>query len=241
LNASFDYSSNSSSFFDYIEFTMADANLPTILTQISDISDQYLAGFVIPSAPDFIQAANRGQRVIDTEAEFLTANTEFLRLSRETTETQARLDVLKNQLAAAKTTMTTTRVARNDAVAANTPCQARLELNKAHTVEHIVLMLRLARADRWKHQDMELLSLALRYLKDMLDQPDPCARSLRSHRIGISNGNHRVGATFVLLERFHFIKATGRGNQLQSGLHPEFIANLTIQPVLTAPYPPDDE
>jgi hypothetical protein len=134
------------------------------------------------------------------------------------------------------TTRITTRLERDNARIALEPAQARYELDHKHTLEHIVLQLQRAGARDWVHvsgnSSLVLFTLALWFIKDFLRHPDPCARAVRSLRIGIASGNHRVGPTFTKLALHEIILCAGTGANLVSGLHPQCIQHLAIKPWL---------
>jgi hypothetical protein len=169
---------------------------------------------------------------------FNTANTDFIRLNDERNLAQALFDAANIAFDTVTTTRITTRLKRDNAHIALEPAQARYELDRKHTLEHIVLQLQRAGARQWVHvlgnSTLELFTLALRFIKDFLRHPDPCAQVVRSHRIGIAPGNHRVGPMFTNLALHNIILCAGTGANLVSGLHPQCIRLLAIKPRLLA-------
>jgi hypothetical protein len=129
------------------------------------------------------------------------------------------------------------RTARREAVAAVLPAQEVYDMDREHTVARVDLALVHAEAQGWTHftgpgetGPLELYSLAQRIVVDCINHPIPCARSVRAGRVGLHNGNHRVGPTVTRLHASGFMTMRGNGNNRVSGLDPAFGSTLALTP-----------
>jgi hypothetical protein len=213
-----------------------DHELPATATQ--NLIATHLGDFDVPTSRKAHKLGDLLTRNGDAVTAFNTANTDFIRLNDERNLAQAVSDAANLAFDTVTTTWTTTRLERDNARIALEPAQARYELDRKHTLEHIVLKLQRAGARDWVHllgnSSLELFTLALQFLKDFLRHPDPCARVVRAHRIDIASGDHRVGPTFTKLALHEIILCAGNGANLVSGLHPQCIQHLAIKPRLLA-------
>jgi hypothetical protein len=209
-----------------------DPKLPATATK--NITATHLGNFNIPTSRKAHKLGDLITRNVNAVTAFATANNDFNQLHDERNLAQARFDAATLAFNTVTTTWTTTRLERNNARIALEPAQARYELDRKHTLEHIALQLSNVGATDWVHVSanarLELFSLALRSIKDFLRHPDPCARAARSHCIGIANGNLRIGPTFTKLALYNIILSTGVGANLVSSLHPQCIRPLAIKP-----------
>ncbi|OEU12244.1 hypothetical protein FRACYDRAFT_244504 [Fragilariopsis cylindrus CCMP1102] len=203
---------------------------------------EHLGGLTVPTSLKHQELLALTQRAVESRTDTLGANEDFLEATTnldvaqdELVDLQAKVVLLREEVTNTAFLDFAMRGANEEAEAALGPAQEVFALAHNYTIAQTDLALQHADAANWVHHTntagpLELYSSSQQFLVDYIKYPDPCTRSVRAGRVGLHNGNHRVGPIVTRLRDNGFISIEGNGNNRVSGLDPEFGNTLALTP-----------